>query len=59
MLSMKFLSPDIAKLSKVQSEKSLAKQGVSCGIFQDCFDSTPKNTYKNIKTLNDKDGNRK
>ena len=56
---MKFLSPDIAKLSKVQSEKSLAKQGVSCGIFQDCFVSTPKNTYKNIDTLKNKDGNRK
>lgn len=46
---MKFLTPDIEKLLKIQSDKSLAKQGVSCGIFQDCFDSKPKQSYTNIK----------
>ncbi len=32
---MKYLTPYIEKLAKKASEKSLAKQGVSCGIFQD------------------------
>lgn len=50
---MKFLTPDIAKLSKTQSQKTLAKQGVSCGIFQDCFDSSGKNNYSNIKQNKD------
>lgn len=41
---MKYLSPDIAKLMKSQSSKSLAKPNVSCGIFQDCQDSDLKYT---------------
>ena len=32
---MKYLSPLIAQLSKNKQEKSLAKKGTSCGIFQD------------------------
>lgn len=32
---MKYLTPYIEKLAKKAREKSLAKQGVSCGIFQD------------------------
>jgi len=32
---MKYLSPEIAKMAKKEPEKSLAKKGVSCGIFQD------------------------
>jgi len=43
---MKYLTPEIAKLSKkyeIASSKSLAKPGISCGIFQDCMDT--KVTY--------------
>lgn len=40
MMPMKFLTPDIEKLTKQQSTKSLAKPGISCGIFQDLFDKT-------------------
>ncbi len=32
---MKYLSPEIAKLAIKVPEKSLAKKGISCGIFQD------------------------
>lgn len=48
-MPMKYLTPDIAKLSKAQSSKSLAKLGVSCGIFQDCLDTAEKSNYKNLK----------
>lgn len=43
---MKYLSPEIEQLAKSQSNKSLAKPGVSCGIFQDCFDT--KLEYNNL-----------
>ena len=36
---MKYLSPQIANILKnnfkIQTQKSLAKKGISCGIFQD------------------------
>ncbi len=32
---MKYLTPEIAALSKTKTSKSLFKKGVSCGIFQD------------------------
>ena len=32
---MKFLTPEIEALSKGQHAKSLARPGISCGIFQD------------------------
>ena len=33
---MKYLTPEIEALSKINSSKSLARTNVSCGIFQDC-----------------------
>ena len=33
---MKYLTPDIAALSKRNSSKSLVRSNTSCGIFQDC-----------------------
>jgi len=33
---MKFLTPEIAALSRVVNHKSLARTNMSCGIFQDC-----------------------
>lgn len=53
---MKFLSPDIAKLSKHISNKSLAKPGVSCGIFQDCHDTDLKYTEKLLEFNKKKNG---
>ncbi len=32
---MKYLTPEIAALSKVKTSKTLYKKGTSCGIFQD------------------------
>ncbi|MFV0565850.1 MAG: hypothetical protein ACK5NB_08465 [Flavobacteriaceae bacterium] len=33
---MKFLTPEIAALTKNNHTKSLARTNISCGIFQDC-----------------------
>lgn len=33
---MKYLTPEIAALSKNTTTKSLARTNMSCGIFQDC-----------------------
>lgn len=33
---MKYLTPEIAALSKYANSKSLARSNTSCGIFQDC-----------------------
>ena len=33
---MKYLTPEIAALSKNAKSKSLARSNTSCGIFQDC-----------------------
>ncbi|GAA4940175.1 hypothetical protein GCM10023314_11220 [Algibacter agarivorans] len=33
---MKYLTPEIAALSKTKITKSLARSNTSCGIFQDC-----------------------
>ncbi|WP_166461150.1 hypothetical protein [Flavicella sediminum] len=51
---MKYLTPDIAKLANDHSKKSLAKVGVSCGIFQDCFDTNHsyENKNPNLKKTN-------
>jgi len=43
---MNYLSPEIAKHAKNASKKSLAKPGISCGIFQDCFDTDLKYSKK-------------
>jgi len=51
---MKYLTPDIAKLAKNHSKKSLAKPGVSCGIFQDCHDTELKYTEKYISNKHKK-----
>jgi len=53
---MKYLTPSIEKLSKTTSNKSLAKPGVSCGIFQDCYDSDLKYTKQLIKFNKSKNG---
>jgi hypothetical protein len=54
--TMKYLTPSIEKLSKTTSNKSLAKPGVSCGIFQDCHDSDLKYTKQLIKFNKSKNG---
>ncbi|ULC59822.1 hypothetical protein MBM09_02310 [Flaviramulus sp. BrNp1-15] len=33
---MKYLTPEIAALSKNMNTKSLVRSNISCGIFQDC-----------------------
>jgi len=33
---MKYLTPEIAALSKKIDTKSLVRTNISCGIFQDC-----------------------
>ncbi|MDG1805340.1 hypothetical protein [Flavicella sp.] len=53
---MKYLSPDIEKLAKSTSNKSLAKPGVSCGIFQDCHDTDLSYTQKMIEFNKKKNG---
>ncbi len=53
---MKYLSPDIEKLTKKTSDKSLAKPGVSCGIFQDCHDTDIKYTDELIEINKKKNG---
>ena len=48
---MKYLTPEIAKLSKQlgnTKSKTLAKPGISCGIFQDCMDTKVTYTKKMI-----------
>ena len=53
---MNYLSPEIAKHAKrtnAASKKSLAKPGVSCGIFQDCLDTNVKYTER-FKEFNKK-----
>jgi len=50
---MNYLSPEIARHAKNRSNKSLAKLGVSCGIFQDCFDTDLKYSKK-FSTFNTK-----
>tara|TARA_B100000809_G_scaffold257341_2_gene298768 strand:+ start:1709 stop:1870 length:162 start_codon:yes stop_codon:yes gene_type:complete len=53
---MKYLTPDIAKLAKGTSKKSLAKPGVSCGIFQDCHDTDTEYTDKLLEFNKKKNG---
>lgn len=53
---MKFLTPDIGKLAKTLSKKSLAKPGVSCGIFQDCHDVKTEYTDKLLEFNKKKNG---
>lgn len=53
---MKYLTPDIGKLAKSYSKKSLAKPGVSCGIFQDCYDTDIKYTQQMIHFNKQKNG---
>ncbi|WP_193316044.1 hypothetical protein [Flavicella marina] len=53
---MKFLTPDIEKLAKNMSQKSLAKPGVSCGIFQDLHDTEINYTQKMIDFNKKKNG---
>lgn len=53
---MKYLTPDIAKLAQSTSKKSLAKPGVSCGIFQDCHDTKQEYTEKMIAFNKKKNG---
>ncbi len=36
---MKYLTPEIEALSKINNSKSLVKSSISCGIFQDCNDT--------------------
>ena len=48
---MKYLTPEIGRLAKRHSKighsgKSLVRPGVSCGIFQDCHDTTTEYTNK-------------
>lgn len=43
---MKYLSPLIAQLAKNKPEKSLAKKGTSCGIFQDLGNEPKKQIHK-------------
>lgn len=43
---MNYLSPQIAKMAKRVPEKSLAKKGISCGIFQDVGEDPHKNQLK-------------
>lgn len=47
---MKYLSPQIAQMSKNKPEKSLVKKGTSCGIFQD-VGKEPKNQIHKQKHL--------
>ena len=53
---MKYLTPDIAKLTKQNSGKSLAKPGVSCGIFQDTHATDVKYTQKMLDFSKKKNG---
>lgn len=56
---MNYLSPEIAKHAKrmnKSSNKSLAKPGVSCGIFQDCCDTDLKYTEKFKRFNKNKNG---
>lgn len=56
---MNYLSPEIARHAKKTrntSTKSLAKPGVSCGIFQDCFDADIKYSKKMIDFNKNKNG---
>ncbi|MBD0831376.1 hypothetical protein [Aestuariibaculum sediminum] len=45
---MKYLTPEIAALSKSANSKSLARPSTSCGIFQDCDynEERPKSYYQ-------------
>jgi len=49
---MKYLSPEIEAIlnSKKKSEKSLIKENISCGIFQD-YDITEDNTKEELVNL--------
>lgn len=53
---MNYLTPEIAKLSRRKSNKSLAKPGVSCGIFQDCLDTNVTYTKKMLDFNRRKNG---
>ena len=56
---MNYLSPEIAKYAKKNrntSRKSLAKPGISCGIFQDCFDTDLKYSKKILTFNKNKNG---
>ena len=50
---MKYLTPEIEALSKINNSKSLVKSSISCGIFQDCNDTEahPK-LYHRIRPSN-------
>lgn len=48
---MKFLTPEIEALSKNVHTKSLARTGISCGIFQDCdYNEERPKLYQKQKT---------
>jgi len=53
---MNYLTPEIAKHAKYASNKSLAKPGISCGIFQDCLDTEVKYTKKVLDFNKKKNG---
>ncbi len=55
-MALNYLTPGIEKLSKIKSEKSLAKPNVSCGIFQDCHDVNLKYTDKLLDFNRKKNG---
>ncbi len=49
---MNYLSPYIKKMSQLKSKKSLAKKGISCGIFQDLNeDSTSPEDINKLQVL--------
>lgn len=47
---MKYLTPEIEALAKFENRKSLARTGVSCGIFQDCdyTEERPNISYQHL-----------
>ena len=47
---MNYLSPQIAKMAKKVPQKSLAKKGISCGIFQDVGEDPHKDHSKQKKS---------
>lgn len=52
-LIMKYLTPEIAALSKNVNGKSLARTNMSCGIFQDCdYTETRPKLYHQLKLEN-------
>lgn len=51
---MKYLTPDIEFLMKNKPVKTLVKQSNSCGIFQDCMDTNPKENPFHIPIIQKK-----